>query len=129
MKRKLSRIAVIGLGAAGVAIAGCSGAGIASRSTNEDVGSVGMHLMLGNGSTVNEIHYTLTGPNGVSRTDTADVSSKNIVDFVITNLPPGAGYSITLDASATDPGDTTTCHGASGMFSVTSGAVTPVAVH
>src|SRR5205085_12285392 len=100
-------------------LAGCGSQsdGPSSRSpeSQESVGSVGLELQVAAGATINSASYTITGPNGFSKTGTIDVSATTKLTATIGGLPAGAGYSITLSATSTD--GSTGCTG-SGAFTV-----------
>jgi phospholipase C len=121
----------IGLLAVGVGAAawvnGCSTPpGSQLGSSSADVGDVAMELQLATGVSLNTVSYTLTGPGGFSRTGTLDVSHSNTVSGVLSGLPAGTGYSISLTGTASD--GTTTCLG-SATFDVAARQTTVVAVH
>jgi hypothetical protein len=105
-----------------LAIGGCSGS--PSTTNNEEPGSVGLSLVAG-GVTLTSVSYSVTGPNGFSKSGTINVGSSTTVSAVIGNLPAGNGYTITLTGTGTD--GATTCAG-SATFNVTAHAVTTVSV-
>jgi hypothetical protein len=114
------KMTMLALGLSGVtSLAGCGsqndGPSSHSPESQESVGSVGLQLQLASGATINSASYTVTGPNGFSKTGTIDVSSATKLSATIGGLPAGSGYSITLSATSTD--GSTTCAG-SGGFSV-----------
>lgn len=91
-----------------------------------DVGSVGLALTLGSGQSVAAATYTVSGPNGFTKSATIDVSHSTTISTVIGGLPAGAGYSISIVATTTD--GATMCSG-SASFTVTAHATTAVTVH
>lgn len=91
-----------------------------------DTGSIAVGLQVAPGVTVGSVAYTIGGPAGFSRTGTIDTSHSTTVAAVISPLPAGAGYSITLQA--TTVGVSASCTG-SAPFAVTADATTPVMVH
>jgi uncharacterized protein YjiK len=91
-----------------------------------DSGSIGLSLQLASGETLNSVSYTITGPNGFSRTGTIDTSKSSVVASTIGGLPVGSGFSIALDGTATGGG--THCAGAA-SFDVAAHMTTSVSVH
>jgi uncharacterized protein YjiK len=91
-----------------------------------DVGSIGLALQLGSGTTLNSVSYTITGPSSFSRTGTLDTSQSSTLTAVIGNLPAGTGFSIALDGTTTD--GSTHCAGAA-PFDVAARMTTSVSVH
>src|SRR4051812_41202657 len=87
---------------------------MAGETELENVGEVGLKLTLPSGSQLNNVSYTVTGPNAFSKAASVDVRSSNTLSFQL-SLPVGGPYSITLNGTATD--GATTCAGA-GTFSV-----------
>jgi phospholipase C len=121
----------VGLLAVGVGAAawvnGCSTPpGASLGSSSGDIGDVAMELQLATGVSLNTVAYTVSGPGGFSRTGTLDVSHSNTVSGVLSGLPTGTGFTISLTGTATD--GTTTCLG-SATFDVTARQTTVVAVH
>jgi hypothetical protein len=107
-------------------LVGCGKPSSSTGSSAQDVGSVGLALTLADGETVLSATYTITGPSSFSRTGTIDVSASTTLSFVIGGIPAGSGYSIEVDASATDGG--ATCSGSAG-FMVSPHATTAVTVN
>jgi uncharacterized protein YjiK len=117
------------LGSVATLTVGCStdsGPGSDHELGSRDLGSIGLSLQLASGATLNSVSYTITGPNGFSRTGTIDVSKSTTIATTIGGLPAGTGFSITLDATATD--GATHC-GGSGSFDVHAQTTTAVTVH
>ena len=75
--------------------------------------------------TIKTASYTITGPNGFSKTGSIDVSMSNTLSATIPGIPAGAGYQIKITAITTD--GSTTCGGAA-TFDVTAGKTVPVSV-
>ncbi len=129
-QRKLISTSVVStalvLGLAFVA-AGCSNApgssGPAAQGS-EHAGDVTLDLQVG-GATITSASYTIIGQAGFSKTGSIDVSQSTKISANIAGLPAGAGYSITLNANASDA--SLTCSG-SASFSVTAHQTTPVTV-
>jgi hypothetical protein len=123
MLRKLHNAGVLAilvgcLGGHAVLI-GCSstaGDGVAEGDP-EHGGSVGLALQVAPGLTLDEVSYAITGPLGFTTTGSIDVSNSTTVSAVISGLPAGTGYSITLTGTTTD--GSTTCSG-SATFDVAS---------
>jgi len=116
---RTQKMTVLALGLCGVtSLAGCSSPSDKTSSSSpvshESVGSVGLDLQLG-GATINSATFTITGPNGFSKTGSIDVSKSTKLSATIGGIPAGVGFSITLSATSTDGG--TTC-GGSASFDV-----------
>jgi hypothetical protein len=129
---RLHRFAPLGFSTLLLAAA-CSdpGTGSSSRSPiadpgNESLGDVAMHLDLGMGITIKTASYNITGPNGFTKSGSIDVSHSATLSAIISGLPAGSGFNITLTATATD--GTTLCVG-SATFSVTPKTTSNVTVH
>jgi hypothetical protein len=117
----------LALTVASAAITGCAPHSAPSNSgADADFGSVAMALSVGQGVTILSASYSISNPNGFSKTGTVDLSKSTTLTFVIAGLPAGGGYSIELDATASD--GTTTCAGSAG-FAVTAHATSTVSVH
>jgi hypothetical protein len=80
-----------------------------SSSSGGDVDSVGMELRIGRTTQINKVNYTLTGPNGFSRTGSIDVSKSREIETSIKSVPVGSPYTLALSASSTD--GNVTCSG------------------
>jgi hypothetical protein len=94
-------------------------------SVDAGVGSIGAQLTLPGGLTAATLTYTLS--NGVfSQSGAIDVSGSPTISFVIAGIPSGAGYTISLAATATD--STVTCTGSSSPFDVSNRQTTLVHV-
>jgi len=129
MKRSIGKMTMLALGFCGfTALSGiaCSPRGTGSAVVqNDGTGSATIALQVPGGLTINTVTYSIAGPAGFSQSGSIDVSHSTTVSTVIGGLPAGDGYSITLNATATD--GTSTCLG-SGTFKVTAGAVTAISV-
>jgi hypothetical protein len=113
--------------AGGSLLAGCGvGAndGATSGGPSGDIGSVALALQVAPGVTVNSFSYSLTGPS--SRSGTIDVTSSTTVSTLISAIPAGMGYGVTLNGTSTD--GSTTCTGTSGSFNVSAKMTTTVSV-
>ena len=101
-----------------------AGGPVAGTST----GSVGIALVLpGSGAgTLNTVNYQINGPASFTKSGPIDVSHSSTIAAVISPLPAGTGYTITLTGTTTD--GATTC-GGSGAFDVVASATSTVTVH
>jgi hypothetical protein len=93
---------------------------------DSDLGSATMEIGLPGGSTINTVSYTISG-NGIPPImGTVDVSGAGAtVSFLITGIPTGTGYDVTLSATSTD--GTVTCTGHS-TFDVVANTISHVTV-
>ena len=83
--------------------------------------AMGVRLQLGS------VTYVVTGPGGFTKTDSIDVSNSATVSGIISGLPAGAGYALSLTAVDTAH-RLTGCQG-SATFDVVAASTTPVTVH
>jgi hypothetical protein len=127
-----SRIMSIGCalvlaGTAG-AVTGCAGKTQppGGSAADGDVGTVGLALTLAPGVTLLSASYTISNPNGFSKSDTVDVSQSATLSFVVGGIPAGDGYAIQINATTSDGG--AVCVG-SATFAVTAHQSTAVSVH
>jgi phospholipase C len=133
MRKTLVGTILLGAVAATVAINGCSSAGTPAESNgsgtepgnSETTGTAGIQLQVAPGITINTLNYTLTGPNGFSKTGSINVSNSTVAATIIGGLPSGSGYSISLSGESTD--DSTMCAGLA-TFSIKAGTTTAVPV-
>jgi hypothetical protein len=109
---------------AGVALNACSPSGSADRSG--ELGDVSLALAGAGGVTINTVSYSISGPNGFTKSGAIDVSASSTVSSTIGGLPAGTGFSITLSAVSTDGSQT--CMGTNSSFSVTAHQTTSVSV-
>jgi hypothetical protein len=93
--------------------------------SNDMTGRVTFALAVAPGITINTASYTIMGPNGFMKSDSADVSHSSTLTIAVGGLPAGLGYHITLNATATD--GTTGCAG-SATFDVTAGMTRTITV-
>jgi hypothetical protein len=124
---KRTSLVLIALSAAGSVLTGCnsdSNLAAGNPASNGDTGSVSLALQVAPGVTINSFSYNLTGPS--SKMGMIDVTNSTTVSTLVSPVPVGNGYSVTLNGTSTD--GATTCSGTSGMFNVTPGATTPVTV-
>jgi hypothetical protein len=135
MKALIGNAFLIGLAVAAASVAGCSfgsspsGHPGTAQTTDDGTGSIGLQLTLAGGDQINTVSYTVNGPNGASTivtTGSVPVGNSTSIFFQTPdNIPPGAGYTITL-TGGDDAGDT--CLGTSAPFTVTARTSTPVLV-
>ncbi len=112
--------------ALGLAPSACSEGKPIGSPAGDSSGSVGIALQLGGGLTLNTVTYQIAGPAGFTKSGSIDVSNSGSISAVISPLPAGLGYSITLTGTATD--GSTTCSG-TGTFDVIARATSNVTVH
>jgi hypothetical protein len=116
MTRTIGKMTMLALGFAGAgalsSMTGCSSHGVDGSAVvaNDSTGRASFALQLAPNVTVNSASYTITGPNGFSKSGSVDVSHSTTLTVTIGGLPAGTGYHIVLNATATD--GTTTCLGA-----------------
>src|SRR5580658_7409988 len=125
---QMSVVAGVGLLAAASAhLSACSSdtKGPQGQSTEDGTGSVGMNLSLPGGEVVNSVSWTITGPNGFSKSSSFSVQGSTTISFTVGGLPAGTGYTVSISATTVD--GSVTCLG-SGTFSVTAGATSTVNV-
>jgi hypothetical protein len=109
-------------------LAGCSGVpgqNAPAVSSEGSMGQISASLQLAGGSTLNSASYSITGPNGFTKTGSIDVSHSSTLATTIGGLPAGAGYAITISGTTSDGG--TTC-GGSATFVVAAHATAVVTV-
>jgi 5'-nucleotidase len=124
MKRALhAHNVLVALALASLTPAACAPTGAGETA---DLGAATFDLQLAPDVTINSVSYTITGPNGFTKTGSIDVSQSNTVSATIGGLPTGTGFSISLSATSTN--GQVTCAG-SATFDVVAHASTPVAVH
>jgi hypothetical protein len=105
---------------------GCSAGEAGARWETEKTGSVGLALLVSPGVSVTAGTYNITGPNGFVAAGTVAVGQTADVSLVVSGLPIGSGYSLTVTAMADD--GVTACTGAA-PFDVAGGASSTVVVH
>ncbi len=110
-----------------LAISGCSSVGEnATGADEQSASSIGLELQVGAGLTLAEVSYTIVGAGGFTKSGTLDVSNSTVISGVISGLPVGAGYTVSLSGTTSD--GSTTCAG-SASFSVTAHQTTLVSVN
>ena len=132
MKRNVWKMTTLALAFCGYAsFAGCNGSGGTSPATvsQDATGTVSFALQVG-GAVIQTASYTITGPNGYTKTGTINLASSTTLSTTIAGIPAGSGYQIAITALSVDGG--TSC-GGSASFDVMAGktrAVTvPLACH
>lgn len=120
------------VGAAALPQVGCSSGGPGGESSagsgtpsaaQGKTGTVGVALTLPGGETVNSVHYTITGPNSYTLSNSVSVQNSTTISFLVGGIPAGNGYSIAI--SAVSPDGSVTCSG-SATFSIVAQATTTV---
>jgi len=108
------------------ALEGCSAPGPdTAEQSSERAGSVGLDLQLAPGQNLNQVAYAIVGPGGFSKSGTVDLSSSTRVSALISGLPQGTGFSITLTGTTVD--GSVTCSG-SATFNIVAHQTTTAAV-
>jgi 3-phytase len=111
------------------ALLGCSGdEGGPARtgSAAETAGSVGLALTLMPGVTIDAFNYVVSGPGGFARSGAVDISQSAKLAVLISSLPAGSGYSVSISATSTD--SATSCSGSS-AFAVSAKTTSQVTVN
>jgi hypothetical protein len=129
MARILKNKGFTALLAACLAVATSGGSSVAESATGADeqsASSIGLELQVGAGLTLTAVSYTIVGSGGFTKSGTLDVSNSTVISGVISGLPVGAGYTVSLNGTTSD--GSTTCAG-SASFSVTGHQTTLVSVH
>jgi hypothetical protein len=131
---KIERHALAGLFVAGLCLAACEPAvppasgGVTGPGTGSNIGAVSFKLSVGSGAnsyTFDQVTYDLSG-NGFHRNAVVDVTNSTSFATVISGIPFGTGYLLTLSAQDVAH-DLTPCQGSS-TFDVTTASTVPVAV-
>jgi len=124
---KTTQLTILALGLCGIAsLVGCGNTNQGDGTSAENTTNrVSLALQIGGGQAINSASYTITGPNGFSKTGTIDLSKATKLTATISGLPAGSGYSITVTASGTETG--VNCSGTA-AFSVVAGQTTSVSV-
>jgi len=93
---------------------------------DEQVGTLGMTLVLPGGQSLNTVAWSISGPNGsgiIVQQGTVNVPNSLTISFTVGGLPPGSNYVIALSGISTD--GLVSCAG-SAQFNVTARATTNV---
>src|SRR5258707_9665461 len=124
--RTVEKMTMLALGFCFTSVTGCSSQvdGTNPSVANEETtGSVNLALQLGDGRTINSASFTITGPNGFTRSGSIDVSHSATLSALIGGIPAAMGFQITLTATTSDA--SATC-GGSANFDVLAGKVAAV---
>jgi hypothetical protein len=105
-------------------LVGCGDNGSAIEN-GDGTGEVGLALQLPNGIAIQTFTYSITGPMGFTRTGVIDVSGSTMVTALISGIPAGTGYQITLGATAADT--SAACTGST-TFAITPRMITSATV-
>ncbi len=111
--RAVFLFAAAALGAS-VAIVGCS----RHAGPSEDMGAVTVALTLSPGVTVNTVTYSITGNAITAITGSIDVTNATHATALVSGIPAGTGYQLSMNATSTD--GATTCSGTT-TFSIATG--------
>jgi hypothetical protein len=123
MRSTAMRAAAVLSLAGACALGGCTDTDNDAPAADTDTGKVQFALS-GSGVSFSSAGYTVMGPADFSKTGTMTVTDGTLSGF-IGGIPVGAGYSITIDAVATD--GSVACSGTA-TFDVISHQTTPVVV-
>jgi hypothetical protein len=127
LKTTLGLLTAMTLTGAAASLVGCQDTDdrIDTTASGEPAGSIGLNLQAAPGFVINTVSYAISGPNGFSKTGKIDVSNSTKITALITSLPAGKGFSITLSADAVS--GVGSCSG-SASFDVVARQTTPVAI-
>ncbi|HEY4013910.1 MAG TPA: hypothetical protein VGM06_11275 [Polyangiaceae bacterium] len=92
----------------------------------DQTGAVGMTLTIPGGEMLSAIGWVITGPNGAStivQQGTVNVQSSASINFLVSGIPTGSGYTVSLSGTTTD--GAFACSG-SATFAVTARMTTNV---
>jgi hypothetical protein len=99
----------------------------ADRGASEDTtGTVAMNLDVATGVSIDSASYSITGPNGFTRSGSIDLSHSSTLSAIISGLPAGNGFNISITATSSD--GAVSCAGST-SFAVTASATTVVNLH
>jgi hypothetical protein len=90
---------------------------------NDGLGSVGLHLQIGNGVVLQNLSYNITGPQSFS--GTVPIGDAQSIEFVVGGLPAGGPYTIVITGTDSN-GDP--CTGTSATFSIIAGQTSSTVV-
>jgi hypothetical protein len=102
MIRNVGKMTVLALALCGAAAVGCDRVNAPSVESPEGTGTVNLSLQLAGGQSVQTATYTITGPNGYSKTGAINVSASAKLAATISGIPTGAGFQISISAVTTD---------------------------
>lgn len=95
------------------------------NSTSDATGSIGLSLTTSSGLTLDAFTYNIVGPNGFLRSATVDISHASKLSTLVSGLPAGNGYSVTISSVTADQ---TSCGGVA-TFNIVGRATSNVTVH
>jgi hypothetical protein len=130
--QRASFVIAVGLAAAfAVEEVGCSSGAHPTGGTSgvpgaDQVGALGMTLTVPGGEMLAAINWVITGPNGSSaivQQGTVNVQNSASINFLVSGVPSGSGYSVALSGTTTD--GASTCAG-SATFAVAARTTTNV---
>jgi arylsulfatase B len=117
-------LSLTALGATG-SLTGCSDAsGTHGEDHGDQVGSLGLDLLVAPGVTIDAVTYSITG-NGFTKTGTIDASGAPSISATIGGIPAGTGYTVTLTATSAEGNTSFT---GSAKFDVSGGGTASVTV-
>jgi acid phosphatase len=122
--RSLLFVAPVLLGITSLACSDSSARQGGASSAN-DVGSIGVALLVAPGTTLNTVNYLITAAAGGTKTGSIDVSQSSTISTLISGIPAATGYTIALNSTSVEGG---TCMG-SAPFDVVAHQTTAVTVH
>lgn len=126
MKTKIVNTILLGALASSFMLGGCSSADTSNSPAAEQVGTLGLDLQIGFGVTLNTVSYTITGPAAFNRTGSIDVSNSSTLRAVVSGIPFGVAYKVSLTGTTVDGKGS--CAG-SASFDIDSSSTKSVAVH
>jgi len=112
----LEKMTMLALGACSLgSLTGCGDNGEVPIESPEATGEVGIALTLPNGTSIDSATYTVTGPAGFNRSGVINASGSSKLSVILSGLPAGTGFQVTLLATTTD--GSAACSG-SGTFDI-----------
>src|ERR1044071_9500331 len=125
MQTTIFRAILLGMLSASAALAGCA-TDPGDSAQPETMGEIGLEVKLAPGLTLDSVSYTITGPIGFSRTGSIHVGSSTTVSAIVSRIPFGTGYQITMRGASSD--GSAVCMG-SATFDIDGPDTKPVALH
>jgi hypothetical protein len=114
------------LGGASINLAACGREKGSDVVDSQDLGEASFALVVQGGIVLGSVTYTVSGPSAFSRMGSFDVSHSAGISGLISAIPAGGPYTVTLGSTSAD--GTSTC-GGTGTFSVMAHQTTAVTVH
>src|SRR5690349_11117659 len=105
MRKSRAKFLYLALSAATVAMPACSSdkGGVSDEQGAKGAsGKLDLALTLADGTTIDSVDYTITGPGSFTKTGSIDVANSTTVSALISPIPAGAGYTITLSTTANE---------------------------